>query len=151
MFVLDTGEGLYDRSLTFMICIIYVNDLDRWLSALSDPTRREIVEILSGGPRTASELHRSFAIAGPAVSRHLRVLREAGLVEQKGLLSDKRVRVYVLAEQPIEAVSAWLTELTRGWQGQLDAFADYVALRRDEPAPAPGRRERPQTLTGRSG
>ncbi len=101
----------------------------RWLPALADPTRRQIVEMLRSSPLTASEIHRAFPIAAPAVSRHLRVLREAGLVVEQGVPDDGRVRVYALAREPIEALAGWCDELSKGWQDQLDAFKDYVALR----------------------
>ena len=99
------------------------------LNALSDPTRRRIVALLSEGPRTASELHREFSIAGPAVSRHLRVLREAGLVEESRPPEDGRVRLYALRPQPLGELARWLDGLTGGWQSQLESFKDHVALR----------------------
>ena len=105
--------------------------LDRWFPALADPTRRRIVEMLGESPRTASEIHRAFPIAAPAVSRHLRVLREAGLVVERGVPGDRRVRLYGLAPEPINELSRWLEQLSQAWQGQLDAFKDYVALRQE--------------------
>jgi DNA-binding transcriptional ArsR family regulator len=115
------------------ISIATGNDLDQWLPALGDPTRRAIVEMLGESPRTAGEIHRAFPIAAPAVSRHLRVLREAGLVVEQGVPDDRRVRVYALAPEPIGALSHWLEQLSQAWQGQLDAFKDHVALRRERP------------------
>src|SRR3712207_4493432 len=106
------------------ITIEETNKLDAWLPALADPTRRRIVEMLGESPRTATEIHREFTIAAPAVSRHLRVLREAGIVVDHGVPGDKRVRLYALAPEPVEQLSAWLQELSRAWQGQLDAFKD---------------------------
>ncbi|HEV2769812.1 MAG TPA: metalloregulator ArsR/SmtB family transcription factor [Solirubrobacteraceae bacterium] len=102
---------------------------DRSLPALADPTRRRIVEMLGQSPRTATEIHQAFPIAAPAVSRHLRVLLEAGLVVHHGVPGDKRVRLYALAPEPIDELSRWLQQLSQAWQGQLDAFEDYVALR----------------------
>ena len=99
------------------------------LAALGDPTRRRIVELLAGGPRNATDLYREFAIAGPAVSRHLRVLREAGLVTGHDVPGDRRVRLYRLEAEPLAELSRWLGEVGQGWQGQLDAFKDYVAVR----------------------
>ena len=106
---------------------------DRWLVALGDPTRRAIVEMLGEGPMTASEIHRAFEIANPAVSRHLRVLREAGLVRERRVPKDKRVRLYGLEPEPLDELSRWLEGLSRMWQLQLDSFRDYVALRNAEP------------------
>lgn len=110
--------------------------LDDWLPALGDPTRRRIVEMLGESPRTASEIHRSFAIAAPAVSRHLRVLREAGVIVERGVPHDKRVRLYALSPEPITELSRWLEQLGQAWQSQLDSFKDYVALRQQQPKDA---------------
>lgn len=104
--------------------------LDQVLPALADPTRRRILELLGDAPRTAGQLHQAFPIAAPAVSRHLRVLREAGLIAEHGVPGDKRVRLYVLSPEPIGEVSRWLEHLGDAWQAQLHSFKDYVALRR---------------------
>lgn len=85
--------------------------------------------MLAARPHTASEIHRAFPIAAPAVSRHLRVLREAGLIEERRPEEDKRLRVYTLRPAPMQEVAGWLDELSRAWQEQLDTFKDYVALR----------------------
>jgi DNA-binding transcriptional ArsR family regulator len=111
-----------------------VADQDRreqLLLALADRTRGRIVEMLAGGPHTASEIHRAFPIAAPAVSRHLRVLRQAGLIEERRPEEDRRVRLYTLRREPMDEVADWLTELSHAWQQQLDSFKDYVALRTD--------------------
>ncbi len=115
--------------LTMTVRIVDDNQLDLLLTALGDPTRRHILELLASGPRTATDLYREFAIAGPAVSRHLRVLRESGLVSDHPVAGDKRVRLYRLEGRPLTDLARWLDDLGRGWQGQLDAFKDYVALR----------------------
>jgi DNA-binding transcriptional ArsR family regulator len=99
------------------------------LAVLADPTRRRIVELLGETPRTASEIYRAFPIADPAVSRHLRVLREAGLIVERRVPADKRVRLYTLAPQPLEILSAWIEGVSRAWQQQLDSFRDYVDVR----------------------
>ncbi len=109
------------------------NQLDEWLPALADPTRRRIIEMLAHSPRTASQIHHAFAIAAPAVSRHLRVLREAGLIVERGVAGDKRVRLYALSPEPIGELSRWLEQLSEAWQAQLDSFKDYVALRQQRP------------------
>jgi DNA-binding transcriptional ArsR family regulator len=102
---------------------------DDLLSALGDPTRRRIVELLALSPRTASEIHAAFPIANPAVSRHLRVLREAGLIVERPVAEDRRVRLYALEPRALENLSAWIAELSAGWQAQLESFKDYVEVR----------------------
>lgn len=118
------------------ISIAEAKQLDAWLPAIADPTRRRIVEMLGEGPRTATEIHRAFAIAAPAVSRHLRVLREAGVIGEQPVPEDRRVRLYALQPAPIAGLSRWLDAVSQAWQQQLDAFADYVAVR----SPPAGRR-----------
>jgi DNA-binding transcriptional ArsR family regulator len=103
------------------------------LLALADGTRGQIVEMLARGPHTASEIHRAFPIAAPAVSRHLRVLRKAGLIEERRPEEDRRVRLYTLRPEPMDEVAAWLVDLSRAWQQQLDSFKDYVSLRTGRP------------------
>jgi DNA-binding transcriptional ArsR family regulator len=116
--------------------ISIVSDQERreeLLVALADGTRGRIVELLAVRPHTASELHREFPIAAPAVSRHLRVLRRAGLIEERRPEQDRRVRLYTLRHEPVQEVAGWLDELSRAWQRQLESFKDYVALRGMEP------------------
>jgi DNA-binding transcriptional ArsR family regulator len=98
------------------------------LEALADPTRRRIVEMLARGPMTAGQIHAAFPIANPAVSRHLRVLREAGLIVERPV-DDRRVRLYTLEPRALDELSAWVAGLSTSWQSQLDAFKDYVGVR----------------------
>ena len=107
------------------------------LLALADGTRGAIVEMLAKRPHTATEIHRAFPIAAPAVSRHLRVLREAGLVEERRPAHDRRVRVYTLKAQPMQELADWLAAVSQLWQVQLDSFKDYVALRSPRPKKEP--------------
>jgi DNA-binding transcriptional ArsR family regulator len=99
------------------------------LVALADGTRGRIVELLATRPHTAGEIHRAFPIAAPAVSRHLRVLRDAGLIEEQRPEGDRRVRVYTLRAEPMRELSGWLDAVSGAWQSQLDSFKDYVAMR----------------------
>jgi DNA-binding transcriptional ArsR family regulator len=117
-----------------MLDTLSSHQIDQWLSALADPTRRRIVEMLSESPRTATEIHRAFPIADPAVSRHLRVLREAAVVVQREVAGDKRVRLYALAHDPIDGIATWLEQLSSSstWGDQLGAFKDYVVLRQQK-------------------
>ena len=123
-----------------MLVINIVVDQERreaLLLALADGTRGRIVEMLADRPHTASELHRAFPIAAPAVSRHLRVLREAGLIEERRPEEDRRVRLYTLKPEPMDEVADWLAQLSDAWQQQLDSFKEYVALRTARPKGKP--------------
>ncbi len=102
---------------------------DAVLAALAAPVRRRIVELLAQSPQTATELHRAFPIAGPAVSRHLRVLRDAGLITVVSAGDDRRVRLYRLVPERLEALGGWLAAQSQSWQRQLDSFQGYVTWR----------------------
>jgi DNA-binding transcriptional ArsR family regulator len=99
------------------------------IAAFADTARAEIVELLAAGPRPAGEIHAAFSIAAPAVSRHLRVLRDAGLVEERRPDDDHRVRIYSLRPQPLEQVSGWLERTSATWQAQLESFKEFVEVR----------------------
>ena len=94
--------------------------------AIADPTRRRMLDLLSARPMPATTLAEEFAVSQPAVSRHLRALREAGLVSVSGQHTDGRVRLYRVDPRPLRDVERWLASF---WQGQLDAFAAYVRER----------------------
>jgi DNA-binding transcriptional ArsR family regulator len=107
-----------------------MKDLDATLSALADPTRRRVVDLLRTGPRRAGELAASAQMSAPAMSRHLRVLRASGLVETSGVIDDARLRVYRLRREPFAALQAWLDQVEAFWSEQLGAFKAH-AERRD--------------------
>jgi DNA-binding transcriptional ArsR family regulator len=83
-----------------------VSHLDGTLAALADPTRRRVVDMLRGGPRRAGEIADAFRVSAPALSRHLRVLRTHGLVEEARIADDARVRVYRLRPNASASSSA---------------------------------------------
>jgi DNA-binding transcriptional ArsR family regulator len=103
-----------------------VNDIDATLSALADPTRRRIVELLRDRPQRAGELAAAFAVSAPSVSRHLRVLRRSGLVTGRGVADDARLRVYELRQEPFTALDSWLDQVQAFWTGQLGAFREHI-------------------------
>jgi DNA-binding transcriptional ArsR family regulator len=82
--------------------------IDQVFGALGDPTRRGILELLSRRERTAGELLERFPLSQPALSKHLRVLREAGLVSVR---PEGTRRVYAVREEGLEAVRVWLARL----------------------------------------
>ncbi|GIG56367.1 transcriptional regulator [Longispora fulva] len=97
-------------------------DLDGTFTALADPTRRRILELLRERPHRAGELSAAFDITAPAVSRHLRVLRQAGLVEERFVEADARGRVYHLRPEALVGLRAWLDQVQAFWTDQLGAF-----------------------------
>lgn len=96
--------------------------LDGTLAALADPTRRRVVELLQRGPRRAGDLAAASRVSAPAMSRHLRVLRQRGLVEEERAEADARVRVYRLRPKPFTDLQAWLHQIESFWTDQLGAF-----------------------------
>jgi DNA-binding transcriptional ArsR family regulator len=94
------------------------------LRALADDSRRKMLEVLTGGPATAGELAALLPIARPGVSRHLRVLRETGLVDVR---QEAQRRVYSLRVEPLAEVDEWLGRYRAFWQQRLDALHTEVA------------------------
>jgi DNA-binding transcriptional ArsR family regulator len=103
-----------------------VNDLDVTLTALADPTRRRVVELLRERPRRASELAEGSGMTRPAMSRHLRVLRASGLVDVAMMEEDARGRVYQLRPERFVALQAWLDQVHAFWSEQLGAFKEHA-------------------------
>jgi DNA-binding transcriptional ArsR family regulator len=94
------------------------------LRALADESRRTIVETLMRGPATAGQLAAALPIARPGVSRHLRVLREAGLVEVR---PHAQQRIYSLRPEPLDEIDAWLRRYRALWERRLDALHTEIA------------------------
>ncbi|MEO8362117.1 MAG: metalloregulator ArsR/SmtB family transcription factor [Vicinamibacteria bacterium] len=101
-------------------------DLDQTLLALADPARRGVIDLLREKPRRASEIAHALRMSRPAMSRHLRVLRQTGLVVQDGIDADARVRMYRLRGEPIEHLRGWLEEVEGFWTAQLASFKTRV-------------------------
>jgi DNA-binding transcriptional ArsR family regulator len=100
--------------------------LDRTLAALADPHRRRVVDLLRERPRRAGELAQRTRLSLPAMSRHLRQLRECGLVTESHPEFDARVRIYTLDPKPMVALKRWLEETEALWSVQLAAFKQHV-------------------------
>jgi len=113
--------------------------LDRTFSALADPTRRRVVELLRKQPLRAGELADAFGVSPPAMSRHLRVLRTRGLVEEERHDGDARCRVYRLRPEPFRDLASWVAATEAFWTDQLDAFKRH-AERAQRKAPRKGAR-----------
>ena len=101
----------------------YTETLDRTFFALSDPTRRRILELLGGGPATISELAEPFGLTLNGVKKHVAVLEDADLV-----ITEKvgRARECRLGPAELLEVTRWIEEYRRAWEGRLDRFGNYV-------------------------
>ena len=88
-------------------------------TALADPTRRRIVEMLADGERTAGEIVARFDMTAPAISQHLKMLREAGLVRVR---AEGQRRIHALEESGFSEMEAWIAKTKRFWENRLDAL-----------------------------
>ena len=100
--------------------------LDRKLAALADPHRRRAIDLLREKPRRAGELADALGLAAPAMSRHLRALKQSGLVVETHPEFDARVRVYALKEGAMSDLKKWVDETEKLWVHQLSAFKAHV-------------------------
>jgi len=97
--------------------------------ALSDRTRRTVVELLGEGPRRAGTLAALAGTSPPTMSRHLRVLLDAGVVADERSPEDARARVFSLRFESLAAVQAWLDQIKAHWDEQLGSYRRYVEER----------------------
>ncbi|HSR83334.1 MAG TPA: metalloregulator ArsR/SmtB family transcription factor [Streptosporangiaceae bacterium] len=94
--------------------------------ALADPARRQVVELLGQSPRRAGELAAAVGLSAPAMSRHLRVLLEAGIVADERTARDARLRYFRLRPTSMVAMQAWLDQLQAHFDEQLASFKRHV-------------------------
>jgi DNA-binding transcriptional ArsR family regulator len=112
----------------------HIASLDRLYGALADPARRDMVERLSRGPASVSELARPLAMSLPAVLQHLRVLEASGLVRSEKV---GRVRTCRIEPAALRQAEEWIAARRTGWERRLDRLGDYLA----EPTETPIHRE----------
>jgi DNA-binding transcriptional ArsR family regulator len=104
--------------------------LDRTIAALADPNRRRAIDLLRQRPYRAGELAQELGVASSVMSKHLRVLRESGLVSESHPDFDARIRIYSLEAAPMSELRTWLEAAEREWTDQLSAFRDHLEGRR---------------------
>jgi DNA-binding transcriptional ArsR family regulator len=100
--------------------------IDKTFAALADPRRRHAVELLGKRSRRAGELADALGLPGPAMSRHLRQLKQSGLVEETHPESDARVRIYALKDGAMAELKRWLADTEAMWAAQLPGFKVHV-------------------------
>ena len=93
---------------------------------MADPTRRQVVELLGARPHRAGELAETIGVSSPAMSRHLRLLLEAGVVSDERVPDDARARVFRLRPESLAGLRAWLDQVQAHWDEQLGSFKRYV-------------------------
>jgi DNA-binding transcriptional ArsR family regulator len=109
--------------------VTLMRDMNEVLQALADPSRRTVLEILRSHPATAGEIAAALPIARPGVSRHLRVLREVGLVDVR---QEAQRRIYTLRPEALVEVDQWLEPYRALWRNRLDALHTEIARGKKE-------------------
>lgn len=108
-------------------------------AALADPTRRAVLDLLRLGSLPAGRIAKAFPVSRPAVSKHLRLLRRARLVEER---RHGRLRVYRLNPNPLKAVDSWLGRYRAFWQMSLTSLKDFVESEHAKEAPVKNKKDR---------
>ena len=103
--------------------------IDQTIAALADPTRRAVIDLLRKKPHTPSEIADRLDTSRPAMSKHLKVLRQAGLVEEELDEDDARVRTYQLRHAPFKELRSWVEEVEAFWTDQLASFKAHAESR----------------------
>src|SRR6266536_4924810 len=96
---------------------------DAAFSALADPTRRAVLDLLRAGTRPAGDIASAFTVSRPAISKHLRILRRAHLVEER---REGRHRMYQLNPEPLKAVDSWIEQYRSFWSASLTNLKEFV-------------------------
>lgn len=115
-----------------------MDQLSQTFAALADPTRRAILARLARGETHVGELARPFRISAPAVSRHLRTLERAGLIERR---TEAQWRLCRVRGPQLRAAHGWLEDYRAFWEESLDRLAEYLESE-PAPPPAPNRRKK---------
>lgn len=107
--------------------------------ALADPTRRAVLDLLRRGALPAGQIAQEFPVSRPAISKHLRLLRRARLVEER---REGRHRLYRLNAEPLRGVDAWLNEYRSFWQGSLTRLKSFVEAEHKKETPGSGKKRK---------
>ncbi len=104
-------------------------DVATVFTALADPARRQVVQLLSAAPRRAGELSAAAGMSAPAMSRHLKALLDAGIITDERTRRDARMRYFRLRPEALTAMQAWLDQLQAHWDEQLASFKRHIEER----------------------
>ena len=115
------GEPLY--VLTRIYSVEYIKSMESVFEIIAEPNRRAILSLLVSSQQSVGEIERQLRMSQPTVSKHLRVLREAGFVEST---VDAQRRLYRLKPEPFEELEAWLARFRRFWSAHLDALERHL-------------------------
>jgi DNA-binding transcriptional ArsR family regulator len=109
--------------LTSIYPLTYITDMESVFEIIAEPNRRAILSLLLSSQQSVGEIERQLRMSQPAVSKHLRVLRDAGFVEAT---VDAQRRLYRLRPEPLHEIDAWLAPFRRFWSAHLDALERHL-------------------------
>jgi DNA-binding transcriptional ArsR family regulator len=113
--------------------------MESTFAVIAEPSRRAILKLLASAERSVGDLEQQLKLPQPSVSKHLRVLREAGFVASR---TEAQRRLYRIRPQPLMELEAWLAPFRRFWSAHLDSLERHLdGLDRPEPTPAPTKRK----------
>jgi DNA-binding transcriptional ArsR family regulator len=116
--------------------------VDETLAALAEPTRRAVVELLIQRPHRPGEMARALGVSAQALSRHLRVLRELGVIVDDDIKDDARIRLYRLRAEALAPLTQWLDQVEAFWHAQLEGFKAHAEARTPRTSKSGVRRNR---------
>jgi DNA-binding transcriptional ArsR family regulator len=129
--MLELGPGAHGRATRDTVNQMANNALDRTFAACSHPIRRGIVERLTTGEMSVGDATRDFGVSKPAISRHLKVLEEAGVIAR---VIDGRTHRLRIRERPLRDADEWLTRQRELWERKLDVVEQYLQEQRESAA-----------------
>src|SRR5262247_2758404 len=125
------------NTFTRICSLEYINGMESVFEIIAEPNRRAILSLLVSSEQSVGEIERRLRMPQPTVSKHLRVLREAGFVEST---VDAQRRLYRLRPEPLQEVEAWLAPFRRFWSAHVDALERH--LDRQDPEARPQKKPR---------
>src|SRR3569623_2622968 len=131
------------RGLTFIYSVRYISTMDSTFAVIAEPSRRAILSLLASSEQSVGDIEEQLKLSQPSVSKHLRVLRDAGFVESR---VEAQRRVYRLRPEPLMELDAWLSPFRRFWSKHLDALERHLD-RMDEPSPNRSKSSREEKRT----
>ena len=110
-------------TLTGILLVAYIKHMESVFEVIAEPNRRAILSLLASSERSVGEIERQLRVTQPTVSKHLRMLREAGFVEST---VDAQRRLYRLKPEPLQEVDMWLAQFRRFWSAHVDALERHL-------------------------
>ena len=133
-------------ALTSIYSLGYIKSVESVFEVIAEPNRRAILSLLVASEQSVGEIERRLRMPQPAVSKHLRVLREAGFVEST---VDAQRRLYRLRPEPFQEMDMWLTQFRRFWSAHVDALERHLdRMEQLEEKKDQGKRQRPRATKG---